>query len=84
VGERRALALVPPLSPHSEERAHGMSNFSSSSLIWDHIFGTYTNPVRVRVERVGIAHDRTSPKLGTQLLAPFQNLSLALSRKLLN
>ena len=58
---------------HSAHRPQTDSNFSSLTIIWDRMFGTF-RPSSEPVERIGLgdADDRIANHLGHQLLVPFR------------
>jgi sterol desaturase/sphingolipid hydroxylase (fatty acid hydroxylase superfamily) len=61
---------------HSAHRPQTDSNFSSLTIIWDRMFGTF-RPSSEPIKRIGLgeADDRIANHLGHQLLVPFRSYS---------
>jgi len=62
---------------HSRDLREGNTNFGTSLVVWDWVFGTYTNPVRRAREgaasyRVGIADDDMPSGFVAQVIDPFK------------
>jgi len=62
---------------HSRDLREGNTNFGTALLVWDLVFGTYTNPVRRAREGagtfdVGIEGDRTPGRFVDQVLDPLR------------
>jgi sterol desaturase/sphingolipid hydroxylase (fatty acid hydroxylase superfamily) len=57
---------------HSIEMAHGLSNYGSAIVLWDIVFGTYTNPMKEPPPaKMGIASDTTPRGFWGQVVDPF-------------
>jgi exosortase len=60
---------------HSARQPETDSNYGAVLSIWDRLFGTYTDPVRVQVQRVGLERFRSDGEgtLLAVLLQPFHD-----------
>lgn len=57
---------------HSPVRAETDTNFGETTMVWDHVFGTYIHPDRRPPRNVGLGGDvRVSRRFLEQLLQPF-------------
>ncbi len=58
---------------HSAQPEHFGSNFSSATVVWDVVFGTWTNPYKTpSPERVGIDGDVTPKGFFAQIVEPLR------------
>ncbi len=55
---------------HSDVVQWQYQNFSPTVCLWDHVFGTYTHPGRVKVESLGIKGDPVPAGFFSQLIQP--------------
>jgi sterol desaturase/sphingolipid hydroxylase (fatty acid hydroxylase superfamily) len=55
---------------HDQQFVERSVNLSPFTMLFDHVFGTYRDPIRFPVDQVGIARDPISPGLPGQLAAP--------------
>lgn len=59
---------------HSALREQTDSNFGSALIVWDRLFGSYRNPARDDVRRIGLGphDDLSAASLTAQLVQPFR------------
>jgi ornithine lipid hydroxylase len=55
---------------HSIETREGSSNFATVLPVWDLLFGSHTDPMRVTVRETGIAGDPIPRRFPSELLSP--------------
>jgi sterol desaturase/sphingolipid hydroxylase (fatty acid hydroxylase superfamily) len=56
---------------HAKDITGGSSNYSSFTLLFDHLFGTYRDPTGVPIQDVGIDVDPIPKNLFGQIASPF-------------
>ena len=56
---------------HAMDPRHGMSNFGSAIVVWDHVFGTFVNPLKETPQEIGIENDTMPEGFVAQVLEPF-------------
>jgi ornithine lipid hydroxylase len=56
---------------HAKEISVGSSNYGSFTLLFDHLFGTYRDPMKQPIPDVGIDYDPIPKNLFGQIVAPF-------------
>jgi sterol desaturase/sphingolipid hydroxylase (fatty acid hydroxylase superfamily) len=57
---------------HSKDMTDSMRNYGSALVLWDILFGTYSNPMKRPLGEVGIDADNTPKGFVDQLLQPFR------------
>jgi exosortase len=71
----RRLIVTAPLHAihHSDLKVQTNSNYASVLPLWDRMFGTYSDPERVKVARYGLEyfHEPKDAGLGRVMLQPF-------------
>lgn len=55
---------------HSKTLAEGNNNYCENIMVWDHMFGTYLNPVKASPDRLGIS-GKVAPDFLGQIVQPF-------------
>ena len=56
---------------HNKDHARGACNFSSMTMLFDHVFGTFRSPLDEALHEVGIMPDPIPRNLPAQLASPF-------------
>jgi sterol desaturase/sphingolipid hydroxylase (fatty acid hydroxylase superfamily) len=57
---------------HAKDERHGMTNFGSALVLWDIVFGTFTNPLKEEAQEIGIKDDSMPPGFIDQIADPFR------------
>jgi len=68
------FVVTPPVHRihHAEERMLSDSNYSSITPLWDHLFGSYTDPTRLAPPAIGVEHSTLPESFCGQLAHPFR------------